>query len=251
MNTADGPGAGAETWTIVVPVKSLDRAKSRLAPSLSRDARRELVLAMAADVVAVCRNTPQVSAVRVVGSDPEVAQLAGILGARFVGDPGRVSTELGEPVPAEHGAVSEDPLNTALDHAMAGVQGPVGVITADLPELDARLLSRILDSAGRHRHSVVVDHLGRGTTMAFWTGPASRVCRFGVDSADRFRRLGGAVVVSVDDSHWGTAARDVDTARDLADLAGRHMGAATRRALQGVPAALLSPGAPESVTMVP
>lgn len=249
MNTAGDPGSAGDGWTIVVPVKSLDRAKSRLGPALSPTSRRALVVAMATDVITACRNAPRVDRVRVVGTDPEIAQIADHLGAEFVADPG------GDPArpveaPDGPGVVAEDPLNTALARAMAGVRGPVGVIAADLPELDSRLLGSILDSASRHAHAIVADHRGHGTTMAFWTGPADRVSRFGPDSADRFRHVGGAAALAVDDTTWGEATRDVDTPEDIADLAGRRVGRATERALQGVPTPLRCRGGAESVTMV-
>lgn len=245
MNTTGKAQSAGDAWTIIVPVKALDRAKSRLSGAVSADARHALVLAMASDVVRACRDCPRVSTVRLAGSDAQARTVAAALGAEFIADPGP-----GGSPDAPATRETEDPLNAALAHAMSSVPGPIGVITADLPELDPRLLTHILDSAAVHAHSIVVDHRGRGTTMAFWTGATDRVCRFGVDSAERFRRLGGAVVLTAGDGPWGAAARDVDTPDDLVDLAGRRIGEATRRALRGVPVPLRGPGAPESVTMV-
>ncbi len=234
MNTSGGPGGTGDGWTIVVPVKSLDRAKSRLAPALTPTDRRALVVAMATDVISACRSAAPVRTVCVVGSDPEVAQLAQDLGADYVVDPG---TDTDAPIPGRsdrHPGV-EDPLNTAIARALAGVRGPVGVIAADLPELDGTILTGILDSASRLPHSVVTDHRGRGTTMAFWTSSAERVSRFGVDSADRFRHLGGAAEIATDHAGRGPATRDVDVPEDLAGMSGRRVGPATRRALEGSP----------------
>ncbi|MBB1050764.1 2-phospho-L-lactate guanylyltransferase, partial [Dietzia sp. CW19] len=72
MSTVSGHGATDGGWTIVVPVKALDRAKSRLARALPASDRRALALAMAADVFRTCVATPGVSRVRVVTSDPDV-----------------------------------------------------------------------------------------------------------------------------------------------------------------------------------
>ena len=226
-------------WTIVVPVKGLDRAKSRLAPALPPADRRALVLAMAADVLAACAATPGVSRVRVVSSDPDVGELARRLGLQFRTEPATAP-----------GRGGEDPLNRALAHAIGDVAGPVGVVTADLPELGPRDLARVLAAAAEHPHSVVPDHQGAGTTMAFWTGPGSpRVPRFGVDSAARHRSLGGAVVLA-DADPSGTAGRDVDTPDDLAALEGRAVGPATAAALRapGAPHVARTPGV--SATMV-
>ena len=72
MSTAGHGGSTADGWTIVVPVKALERAKSRLVPALTADGRRALVVAMAVDVLAACRETPGVARVRVVSADPRV-----------------------------------------------------------------------------------------------------------------------------------------------------------------------------------
>ncbi len=245
MSTASGPGHAGDGWTIIVPVKTLERAKGRLAPELSPDIRRALVVAMATDVIAACRDASPVVRVRVVGSDPEIARIAQGLGAEFVVDPTGPGT-----VPATSVAGRSDPLNTALSHAMTGMRGSVGVVAADLPELDGALLTRILGVATRHPHSVVTDHRGDGTTMAFWTGSTDRVIHFGAGSADRFRHLGGAEKIAVDDAAWEGASRDVDIPEDVAGLAARRVGAATARVLQGVPAPLRVRDAGESVTMV-
>lgn len=249
MNTASGPGHAGDGWTIIVPVKTLERAKSRLAPELPPGTRRALVVAMATDVITACRNTTRVDKVCVVGSDPEIARIAQVLGAEFVVDPTSTPTAPGA-APDTSRAARPDPLNTALSHAMAGVRGAVGVVAADLPELDSLLLTRILDVAARHPHSVVTDHRGDGTTMAFWTGSTDRVIHFGPGSADRFRHLGGAEDIAVDNAAWGGAARDVDIPEDVAGLDARRVGTATACVLQGVPASLRVRDGAESVTMV-
>lgn len=240
MNTSGGPGGEGDGWTIVVPVKSLERAKSRLGSTLSPQSRRTLVLAMAADVVSACLDTRGVDQVRVVSSDPDVAQLAARLGAEFVAE-----------FVAEPPTVADtDPLNAALTVALEGVEGPAGVVTADLPELDADLLARILESAALHAHSIVTDHRGQGTTMAFWTGRAERVCRFGTDSAERFRREGDATSISADGTAWDAASRDVDIPGDVTRLRGRRVGTATARVLQGGSSPLVCGDRAQSATMV-
>ncbi len=245
MSTRAGRGAADDGWTIIVPVKALDRAKSRLARALSAPGRRALVLAMATDVLRACVGSPAVSRVRVVTSDAEVTALAHRLGLEVVPEP--------EPGADEPGTdpLNTDPLNTALLAALDGVSGPVGVVAADLPELDSDTLERILAAAARHPHSMVPDHRGLGTTMAFWTGPArARIPRFGADSAARHVSEGGAVPLRNADTS-GVAERDVDTPEDLAELSGRSVGGATAttlRARTDAPAAH-SPGV--SVTMVP
>src|SRR5487761_1768640 len=61
---ADAPG----TWSVVIPVKVLARAKSRLT-GLAGARRPELALALAADTVAAAVGCPEVAAVIVVSDD--------------------------------------------------------------------------------------------------------------------------------------------------------------------------------------
>lgn len=243
MSTSREHTAEVDGWTIVVPVKALDGAKSRLTPAVAAGDRRELVVAMATDVVRACICASGVTRVRVVSPDPEVRALAHRLGAEFIDEPTRP--------PGDGSRTGSDPLNAALVRAIRDVDGPVGVVTADLPELTSGHLGRILTAAAPHRHSFVADHDGTGTTMAFWTGPADgRTPRFGANSAENHRTGGGAVPLNGEGSP-GAATRDIDTPLDLAGLEGRPVGEATSAAIRGGSTAPGTPTAGVSATMVP
>ena len=71
------------SWTVLLPVKVLARAKSRLAV-LAGDRRRELALALASDTVAAVLACPEVARVIVVTSDPVAGPLLAALGALIV-----------------------------------------------------------------------------------------------------------------------------------------------------------------------
>ena len=73
------------SWTVLLPVKVLARAKSRLAV-LAGDRRRELALALAADTVEAAVACPEVARVVVVTSDPVAGRLLSALGAVVVPD---------------------------------------------------------------------------------------------------------------------------------------------------------------------
>ena len=66
-------------WTVVIPVKVLARAKSRLGV-LAGTRRPELALAMAADTVSVVLDCPEVAQVIVVTSDEAVRSLLSSFG---------------------------------------------------------------------------------------------------------------------------------------------------------------------------
>ncbi len=73
------------SWTVLLPVKVLARAKSRLA-LLAGDRRGELALALASDTVTAVLACPEVARVVVVTSDPVAGPLLAALGAIVVPD---------------------------------------------------------------------------------------------------------------------------------------------------------------------
>jgi 2-phospho-L-lactate/phosphoenolpyruvate guanylyltransferase len=122
------------SWTVLLPVKVLARAKSRLAV-LAGERRRELALALAADTVASVLACPEVARVVVVTSDPVAGPLLAALGAVVVPDvpagldgPGEPADPVGPGGPA--GPVgsggSGGPVGPADPVSPADPVGPVG-----------------------------------------------------------------------------------------------------------------------------
>ena len=74
---------GQRDWTIVIPVKELAAAKSRLTdiPGLSAAARMSIALAFACDTVATACACSVVKSVLVVTADADVAARVRALGA--------------------------------------------------------------------------------------------------------------------------------------------------------------------------
>lgn len=186
------------TWSIVVPVKLLADAKSRLAPLAGRH-RPALALAMAEDTVAAALACPDVARVIAVTSDKRaVSALAG-LGALTVPD---------RPLSG---------LNPALRHgaALASSRWPgsgIGALAADLPALRAADLSQALRAAREWPQTFVPDAAGTGTTLyTVRPGGTFRPC-FGPRSAARFRAAG---VVALGQAGLVSLRRDVDVAEDL------------------------------------
>lgn len=99
------PDAGpAASWSLVVPLKPLVLAKSRLAPALDGAARARLALAFAQDTVAAALDCAAVRDVVVVTDDARVRRGAG--GARGAGDGGHPGggAERGPGARRPHGA---------------------------------------------------------------------------------------------------------------------------------------------------
>ncbi|MBF6226883.1 2-phospho-L-lactate guanylyltransferase [Nocardia abscessus] len=205
----------------VIAVKSLDRAKSRLADRLRPEHRARLVLAMLADTVTATAAVGAVVSVTVVTPDPAVADLARTLGADVHPEPRRPRA---------------DGLNAALAataDALRGAHGPIDLLAlqADLPALRPEELSDMLAAAPRGLRSIVVDHEGSGTAALVVRDPVAALDpRFGPGSA-RSHIDAGAVDLSGD---WPGLRLDVDTADDLDRAVALGAGNATRAVLHDI-----------------
>jgi 2-phospho-L-lactate/phosphoenolpyruvate guanylyltransferase len=204
------PAAPPLSWSLVVPVKVLAHAKTRLAGLAGPD-RPALALAMAADTVAAALGCPEVDRVIVVTDDPQAAQVLAGLGAVIVPDrPGRG-------------------LNQALRHgaAHAGSRWPrsgVGGLAADLPALRPAELASALRAAARWPQAFVPDSAGSGTTLyTVRPGTAFRP-RFGPGSAGRHRAAGAVELAEPD---LASLRRDVDEPADLRGAGELGLGART------------------------
>ena len=198
----------AGSWGVVVPVKRLELAKSRLA-AFGDDARQELALAFAADVVETALG---VARVLVVTDDPRAAAMLAGLGAEVAPD---------------------DPdagLNPALVHGAELLRegpDPLGVATlsADLPALRRDDLREVLGAVGTGR-AFVADLDGEGTTLLAAGAGAELLPAFGPASRAAHLASGATPLVA------GRALRcDVDTPTDLLTAlalgVGRHTRAVT------------------------
>ena len=229
---SDGPGF---TWTVVIPVKVLARAKSRLAATEGAsglaDADREaLALAMAADTVAAAVASTPVGMVIVVSDDPRVRSDARTLGAEVIAD--RPASGLNEALiaGAEFGEAQRPGTGRAA-------------LTADLPSLSAAELARALDAAAMRPHAFVADAEGSGTTLyAAGPGAAFRPS-FGLRSRERHLRAGA---VELNLPGIVGLRRDVDTLDHLRRAA--EIGLGRRSAAIGAALGLASPHHPVSAS---
>ncbi|MBC9723535.1 2-phospho-L-lactate guanylyltransferase [Streptomyces sp. TRM68367] len=206
-------------WTLVIPLKPLARAKSRLADTADDGLRPGLALAFAQDTVAAARACAVVKDVAVVTNDTLAGRELAALGA---------------------GIVTDEPgggLNAALAHAAAVVRSsrpemPVAALNADLPALRPLELTRVLDAAAQFPRAFLPDAAAIGTTLLA-AGPGQELRpAFGTDSRARHRTSGAAELrLDAVDS----VRQDVDTGDDLrAALAlgvGPHTAAAAARLL--------------------
>ena len=205
-------------WTVLLPVKVLAQAKSRLA-ALAGERRLELALALASDTVSAVVACPEVARVIVVTTDPVAGPRLSSLGALIVPEArpvagGRDSRQSAWPSPDG----SQHQLNAALLHgaAVAARRWPgtgLAALTADLPALRPAELAAALRAASDAAGPVFVpDAAGVGTTMyAVATAGQFRPMYGG---ASRARHAAGGAAELVLGGIAGLR-QDVDTPDDL------------------------------------
>ncbi|MEV7788085.1 2-phospho-L-lactate guanylyltransferase [Streptomyces sp. NPDC088106] len=186
-------------WILVVPLKPLAQAKSRLSDTADDGLRPGLALAFAQDTVAAALECPAVRDVVVVTNDALAARELAALGAGIVPDQPR------------------DGLNAALAHAAAAVgssrtAASVAALNADLPALRPPELARVLDSAAAFPRAFLADAAALGTTLL--TASRGRELRpfFGPGSRARHRASGA---VELFPGAVDSVRQDVDTGDDL------------------------------------
>lgn len=202
----------ADSWGVVVPVKRLSLAKSRLA-SYGDDRRQALALAFAMDVVVAALHVAQVL---VVTDDPVAAEALTALGARVVPD---------------------DPdagLNPALLHGAellrrGDPQLGVATLSADLPALQADHLAAALKAVPSGGRGFVADVAGTGTTLLAADTGAVLLPVYGPGSRAAHLASGAAEL-----SAAAGLRCDVDTPADLEAAAALGLGEHTRAAVRGL-----------------
>ncbi|MDQ0987311.1 2-phospho-L-lactate guanylyltransferase [Streptomyces sp. V2I9] len=189
----------AGPWSLVVPLKPLARAKSRLGRAAGEDARPRLALAFAQDTVAAALDCSRVRDVVVVTDDVVAGAALSALGARIVPD----APDAGLNAALAHGARVARTLRPAA---------AVASLNADLPALRTGELARVLDFASAFPRAFLRDAAGIGTTFLSAAGGAEFRPAFGGPSGAR-HLASGAVDMAL--SGVDSVRRDVDTGEDL------------------------------------
>ncbi|THA24314.1 2-phospho-L-lactate guanylyltransferase [Streptomyces sp. RKND-216] len=227
----DVAGAGGTGWRLVMPLKPLARAKSRLGATAGDAVRPGLALAFAQDTVSAALACPAVRGVVVVTDDPRAAAELAALGADTVPDaPGR-----GLNAALAHGA-------QAVRSGPGGARIPVAALGADLPALRPEELGRVLDAAAAHPRAFLADAAGMGTTLLAARPGSPLAPAFGGPSRRRHLASGAVELdaAALDGREVASVRRDVDTAEDLRVAlrlgVGRHTAARTGPATRTLPA---------------
>ena len=198
-----GPAQPASSRVVaIVPVGTLNGAKSRLGAVLDAEERLELTILLARRTIAAAVATPGVAETIVVTPDDAVRALAESLGAR--------------PLRQRDGGLNRG-ITTARGEAIAAGADAIIILPIDLPDVTPAAIEAVLAPLANARRplvSIVPDRHGRGTNALLIAPPdAIDVC-FGGDSRAAHvaaAEMAGARIVEL----GGPLALDVDTPDDL------------------------------------
>jgi 2-phospho-L-lactate guanylyltransferase len=207
---------------LLIPVKSLDEAKSRLEPDLVPVQRRRLAIAMFEDVIVALSQRPWRRTIEmcteVLTRDPEVASLA-----------------------ARHGiAVRQEPrdglssVNELLGHALEAIAREniplVAILPSDLPLVEPSFLTALL----RFSHSdakprsvvgptlwIAPNRQGEGSNLLALSPPELLVPSFGPGSFERHCRAALQAGATIQELTGHGLDLDIDALEDLSELARR------------------------------
>jgi 2-phospho-L-lactate guanylyltransferase len=186
----------------IIPVGSLNGAKSRLGAVLDAEERLELTMLLARRTISAAVATDGVVETIVVTPDDAVRRLAETLGAR--------------PLLQRDGGLNRG-ITAAREEAVAAGADAVVILPIDLPDVTPAAINAVLSPLADPRRplvAIVPDRHGRGTNALLIAPPdAIDVC-FGGDSHDAHvaaARSAGARLVELD----GPLTLDVDTPDDL------------------------------------
>ncbi|MFF5988296.1 2-phospho-L-lactate guanylyltransferase [Prauserella flavalba] len=198
-------------WNVVVPLKELDRAKSRLRRG-GLDAKA-YARAFALDTVAAVRACAGIGELLVVTDDTELRRVLRPLGCHFCAQGS---------LPGLNAAVrlGRDRLRQLSD------DGPCAVLVGDLPALRPGELDDALRAAAETGgQAFVADTAGSGTTLLAAANPVLLNPAFGRDSAALHEKAGAVRLAG----EYPSLRLDVDTAAGLESAAAYGLGVHTTR----------------------
>lgn len=205
--------------TVLVPVKNLALAKSRLAEVLPPVGREALARALVRHVVAQALAADGVERVVLLSDDGAVAREAAALGI-------------------EHRAEAAQGLNASLEAAITGLRsegaGTVLVLFADLPTVTAGEISALVESLNAAPRAVTLAPSERGGTSALGLpGGVSLPLQFGAGSRGRFIEAAKEAGLAVIEIERPGLFQDLDEPGDIPAVLASPACAAHVRAVLG------------------
>jgi 2-phospho-L-lactate/phosphoenolpyruvate guanylyltransferase len=186
----------------IVPVGSIEGAKSRLGAVLDAEERHDLALRLAETTIRAAVTTPGIDETLVITPDDEVRGLALRAGARPM---------------RQRSRGLNDGLREARDEAVAGGASAILVLPIDIPRVSTSSLGPLVDLAAYATEplvAIVPDRHGRGTNVLVLRPPDVIDFCFGGDSRQAHleaARAADATIETLD----GPLMLDIDTPEDL------------------------------------
>jgi 2-phospho-L-lactate guanylyltransferase len=190
--------------TAILPVKRLGAAKRRLGTGLDDLQRRDLVLAMAGDVLEAIGEARTVERTIVVTGEPGVEEIAVEAGAEVLPDP----TDAGHSEAALLG----------IERAATAGAGCVVLLPGDCPMLDPRELDNLLTGIPERYVAVVPDRHGSGTNALVLSPPDAIRPAFGEGSRERHVEAARGAGLPYSEEAIASLALDLDTPADIIAL---------------------------------
>lgn len=207
----------AERIWALVPVKRLDRAKSRLADILDPSEREALATAMLCDVLATLVRVDTLAGILVVTDDAEAASIASDHGAAVIADP------------CEHG------FNAAVRHGMRWLEAMhragVVVVPGDLPFVTVAEVDAVLSAMRSSPVVIVPATRDGGTNMLAVAQPSRMQPAFGPGSFARHVAAALALGITPKTLLLDGAGHDIDVAADLVFAASERLASRTHACL--------------------
>jgi 2-phospho-L-lactate guanylyltransferase len=186
----------------IIPVGSIEGAKSRLGAVLDAEERHDLALRLAETTIRATVETPEIDETLVVTPDDTIRELALRAGARPI---------------RQRSRGLNDGLREARDEAIAAGAEAILVLPIDIPRVSPETLAPLVRQAMRAPAplvAIVPDRHGRGTNALVLRPPDVIDFCFGGDSREAHlaaARTAGAAVEVID----GPLTLDIDTPEDL------------------------------------
>jgi 2-phospho-L-lactate/phosphoenolpyruvate guanylyltransferase len=190
-------------YTALVPVKSLEIAKSRLAPDLPQIQREKLVLDMLHHVLSVLQDSELFERISVVSSDARVLEQVKVWGAQA-----SIEEQSGHN-PALYAA--------ALREKARGARALL-TISADLPLLSTQEIHSLLKQSRQYEVVLAPSRDGTGTNAILMRPPLAVPYLFGSNSLQHFLEAARQRHLSHTTYDSTGLAFDIDTIDDLREL---------------------------------
>jgi 2-phospho-L-lactate guanylyltransferase len=188
------------TVFIIIPVKRLDNAKSRLSSLLTDDERKQFCLKMLEDVLETVKSTKHPHETVVVSNDPTVSKVAKNFDAAY----------LKERKTGLNKSVSE-----AVDWCVERGAASVLVLPADIPLVTPNDLDRILMLGEKASVVISPSSSGKGTNALLLTPPNVSPTFYGPHSFQRHTKEAKKLKISCRRYRSPGLALDIDTIEDL------------------------------------